>query len=137
MRLHVLNKHLISNKIFTRSYFEKIEDIYNHIGQGKALDAFEKYYDENVVMVLEDGTEVKGKDTNRERENEFFSSVESFNGMEVSGITANEDEGKTAVESTMDITFKSGDRITLEQVAVQNWEGDHIVRERFYGTQQG
>ena len=119
------------------SYFEKIEDIYNHIAQGKTLDAFEKYYAEEAVMVMEDGTEVKGKDTNREREHEFFSNVEAFHGIEVIGITANEEEAKTAVESSMDITFKGGNRVTMEQVAVQDWEGDHIVRERFYGTQQG
>ena len=51
---------------------EKITDVYNHVANGTAMDAFEKYYDEDVVMILEDGTEVEGKDANRERENEFF-----------------------------------------------------------------
>ena len=117
------------------SYLDKINDIYNHIAQGTAMDAFEEYYSEDVVMILEDGTEVEGKDQNRERENEFFSSVEAFNGMEVTSITSNEDEGTTAVECAMDVTFEGGNRTTLEQVAVQEWEGDQIVRERFYATQ--
>lgn len=120
------------------SYFDRISDIYDHIAQGTAMDAFEKYYDDDVVMVLEDGTEVEGKDANRERENEFFDSVEEFHGIEVSGITSNEDEGITAVESTMTVTFEGADGpMDLEQVAVQNWDGDQIVRERFYGTQNG
>lgn len=46
---------------------------------------------EDVSMVLEDSTHVEGKDTNREREKEFFSSVEEFHGIEVSGITSNKD----------------------------------------------
>jgi len=102
------------------------------------LDAFEKYYDEDVVMVLEDGTEVEGKDANCDRENEFFSGVESFNGMGIKSITANEKEGTTAVESWMEITFKGADESTkLEQVATQQWEDGKIVKERFYGSQQG
>lgn len=117
---------------------EKITDVYNHIANGTAMDAFEKYYAEDVVMILEDGTEVKGKDANRDRENEFFGSVESFNGMEVVAITANEDDEVTAVESWMDITFKGAEDSTkLEQVATQQWKNGQIVKERFYGTQQG
>jgi len=119
------------------SYLDKISDIYDHIAKGTALDAFEEYYAENVVMILEDGTEVEGKDTNRERENEFFDSVKAFHGIDITAITSNEEEGTTAVESAMDVTFKGGDRVSLEQVAVQEWDGDEIVRERFYATQNG
>jgi len=115
---------------------EKIEDVYNHVQQGKAMDAFENYYADEVVMILEDGTEVEGKDANRDRENEFFGSVESFNGMEVVAITANENDETTAVESWMDVTFKGGNRVKLEQVATQQWKDGKIVKERFYGTQQ-
>ncbi len=95
------------------SYLDKITNIYNDIAQGQALDAFEKYYAEDVVMILEDGTEVEGKDTNRDREIEFFDSVEAFNGMEVTSITSNEDEASTAVECVMDVTFEGGNRMEL------------------------
>jgi ketosteroid isomerase-like protein len=118
------------------SYLAKINDVYEHIGKGAAMDAFEEYYAEDIVMVLEDGTEVKGKDANRDRENEFFGNVEEFQGLEVSGISSNEETGFTAVECTMTVLFEGADGpTTLEQVAVQHWEGDHIKRERFYGTQ--
>lgn len=116
---------------------EKIEDVYNHIQNGTALEAFEKYYDEDVTMILEDGTEVEGKDANRDRENEFFDSVEEFHGAGVVNITSNEDEEATAAESWMDVTFKESGRMKIEQVATQQWEDGKIVRERFYGTQQG
>jgi hypothetical protein len=116
------------------TYKEKITDIYNLIGQGKAMDAFEKYYHNDCCMVLEDATEVNGKDTNRQREIDFFSSVEEFHGMEITAITADEENARTAVESTMDVTFKGGNRVKIEKVATESWEGDHIVRERVYGT---
>ncbi len=116
------------------SYKEKITDIYNMIGEGKAMDAFEKYYHNDCDMILEDATLIKGKDTNRQREIDFFSSVADFHGLDIRSITANEDEGKTAVECVLDVTFKEGGRVQIEQVATQEWDGDYIVRERFYGT---
>ncbi|MCW9705676.1 SnoaL-like domain-containing protein [Fodinibius salsisoli] len=89
------------------------------------------------MIILEDGTELEGKDTNRDRENEFFDSVEAFNGMEITSITANEDNATIAVECVMDVTFEGGNRMELEQVAVQHWQGDLIKKERFYATQNG
>ncbi|NGP77937.1 nuclear transport factor 2 family protein [Balneolaceae bacterium YR4-1] len=118
------------------TYLDKINDVYNHIAKGTAMDAFEEYYADDVVMVLEDGTEVEGKDTNRERENEFFGSVDEFHGIDVKGVTSNEETGVTSVESTMKVTFKGADGpVSIEQVAVQNWNDGKIERERFYGTQ--
>lgn len=117
------------------SYLEQITDIYDHIAEGNAMNAFEEYYHEDVVMVLEDGTSVEGKDENREREKEFFAGVDQFHGMDVKSVTSNEENGSTAVECVMDVTFKGGDRMDIEQVAVQQWEGDQIVRERFYAAQ--
>lgn len=118
------------------SYLDKITDVYDRIAQGTAMDAFEEYYAEDVTMILEDGTEVEGKDTNREREKEFFGSVDEFHGIDVSGITSNEEEGVTSVESAMTVTFKGADEpTTMEQVAVQHWDGDEISTERFYATQ--
>jgi len=114
------------------SYLEKITDIYTLLGQGKAMDAFEKYYHNNCDMILEDGKVVSGKDANRDRELEFFSSVESFNGMEILAINANEETATTSVECTMDVTFKGGNQMVIQQVATQKWDGDHIISERFY-----
>jgi hypothetical protein len=36
------------------------------------------------------------------------------------------------LENWMDVTFKDGNRMKLEQVSVQTWKDGLIVRERFY-----
>lgn len=114
------------------SFLQKIKDLYGMIGQGQLLDAFEKYYAENVVMT-EIGEEPRvGKDLNRVYEKKFLASVEAFHGMGIDAFTANEDEGITAVENWMDLTFTGGARVMYRQVAVQKWSGDQIVEERFY-----
>lgn len=116
---------------------EQINDICNRIAGVNALETFEKYYHDDVMTVLEDGTAAEGKDRNREREKEFFASAEAFNGLDVKSITSHKDDGTTTVECVMDVTFEGGDCMDLEQVAVQQWEDDPIVCERFYATQNG
>jgi ketosteroid isomerase-like protein len=114
------------------SYKEKIKDVYDLLGQGKAMDAFEKYYSEHVVMEELGMPPTKGKAVNHAREIEFFGTVQEVHGTGVEAITSDEENGITMVESWFDATYKNGQRINMEQVAVQRWEGGHIVYEKFY-----
>ncbi len=119
------------------SYLEKAKDLQNMVLSGQLLDAFEKYYAEDVVMVEGNGEVTTGKDANREREKKFLSSVEAFHGAGVEALAADEDAGVTMVEVWMDVTFQGGHRMKMEQVSVQRWKGDHIVHERFYYNAPG
>lgn len=115
------------------TYREKAKDIYDMMAAGKMLDAFDKYYGENVVMVdLGHMEPCVGKAANRERELAFVSAIEEFHGMGVDAITSNEENGVTMVENWMDVTLKGIGRVQYKQVAVQRWEGDFIVDEKFY-----
>ncbi len=113
------------------NYKEKAQDIYNQLGEGKLLDAFDQYYAENVVMTEPRGTRT-GKAECREYEEKFLNDVEEFHDLKVINIGANETDATSFVESMMDVTFKNGHRAQMEQVAVQKWKGDHIIHERFY-----
>ncbi len=97
---------------------------------GKAMEAFEELYDDNVVMQENSEPEFRGKDLNRKREIEFFSSVEAWHGGEVLAAAANGDVSFS--EWTMDVTLKGVGRITMSQVAVRRWKNGKIVHERFY-----
>ena len=113
------------------TYLEKAQDIYNMLGQGQLLDAFDKYYADNVVMTEPRGTR-EGKPTCRQYEEQFLASVKEFHDLQVTAIGADEEAGTSFVESMMEVTFQDGNRVKMEQVAVQKWEGDQIVHERFY-----
>jgi hypothetical protein len=114
------------------SYTQKAQELYTMIGSGQLLDAFEKFYSEDVVM-QEMGEEPRvGKAINREFELKFIGSVETIHGGGVNHITADETNGVVMVENWMDLTFKGGPRVRLEQVCVQEWDGEQIVKERFY-----
>jgi hypothetical protein len=127
---HLMFKHQIN----IMTYKEKAQDIYNMLGQGQLLDAFDKYYAENVVMTEPRGTR-EGKSTCRDYEIQFLDSVQEFHDLQVHSIGSDEENGVTFVESMMEVTFKDGNRVQMEQMAVQRWEGDQIVHERFYYEQ--
>ncbi len=110
---------------------EKTQDIYNMIGQGQLLDAFEKYYSDDVVMVEPMGVR-EGKVACRAYEEQFLNNVQEFHGLEVKAITSDEEAGVVIHETSMDVSFKDGNRVTMEQTGVQRWKDGKIVHERFY-----
>ena len=114
------------------SYLSQITELYGMMGKGDMMGAFEKFYHEDVVMVEATGEKRAGKDANREFELGFLDSVQEIHGTGVNAIASNEEEGVTMVESWMDATFKDGNRMMMEEVAVQRWHGDQIIHERFY-----
>jgi len=97
---------------------------------GHALEAFEKYYSEDVVMQENSGDPVVGKKLNRQREVDFFASLEEFHGAGVVGTATHGDRAYS--EWWMDVTFKGAGRVRMEQVAVRVWRDGLVVSERFY-----
>jgi hypothetical protein len=114
------------------SYLQKAKDLYAMIGQGQLLEAFEKYYHNDVVMQEAGEAERVGKDVNREYEKKFLGMLKEVHGAGVDGFTSDEENGITMVENWMDMTFQDGNRVRMEQVAVQKWQGDQVIREKFY-----
>ncbi len=114
------------------SYLDHAKDLYEMIYQGQILQAFEKYYHDDIVMTEATGESWSGKEANRKREEQFVGSVKEIHGGGVEAITANEDQNTTMVESWLDVTFQDDNRVKLEQVAVQKWQDDRIINERFY-----
>lgn len=97
---------------------------------GKAMEAFEELYDDNVVMQENAEPEYRGKDFNRKREIEFFQGVEAIHGAAVLASAVNGDVSFS--EWTMDLTLKGVGRIQMAQATVRRWKNGKIVHERFY-----
>ncbi|MDH3243691.1 MAG: nuclear transport factor 2 family protein [Saprospiraceae bacterium] len=119
------------------TYLQKAMDLQRMIGEGKLMDAFEKYYDDNVVVVEATGDTRTGKDVQRKAIQDWMGMIKEAHGGGVGAITSNEAAGVTCAESWVDITFQDGNRVKMEEVAVQKWEGDKIVHERFYYNMPG
>lgn len=112
----------------TIAAFDK--DLNEEILTGKAMEGFERYYADDVVMQENADTPFVGKDFNRQREIDFFSSIAEFHGAKVEATAVN---GDTSFgQWWMDVTFKNGFRAALNQVAVRKWKDGKIVHERFF-----
>lgn len=115
------------------SYLEKEKELQNMVNSGQLMEAFEKYYAEDVVLEEPTGDKFEGKSAAREHEEEFLGKIQEFHGAGIKKITANEEEATTMSEVWMEVTFKGADGpMKLEQVAVKQWEGDQVKHERFY-----
>ncbi|MEM7415666.1 MAG: SnoaL-like domain-containing protein [Gemmatimonadota bacterium] len=97
---------------------------------GQALEAFEQFYADDCIMRENSADPIVGKDANRQREIDFFSSLEEFHGAGVVGSAVTGDRSYS--EWWMDVTFKDGTRTKLEQVAARTWKDGQIIEERFY-----
>ena len=76
------------------------------------------------------GDVTRGKDANRQREEEFFGSIAEVHEISLGSSAAQRDVSFS--EWVFDVTFADGQRKRLEQVAVRKWSDGKVVEERFY-----
>lgn len=107
-------------------------DLNQKILAGQALDAFDAYYADDVVMQEGVSEPRVGKAINREYEENFFGSIAEFHGAELLSSAVNGD--RSFSEWIFDATFKDGNRVKLTQTAVRQWKDGKIVHERFYSA---
>ncbi|NOT76787.1 MAG: nuclear transport factor 2 family protein [Cyclobacteriaceae bacterium] len=113
-----------------KKLLENITDLNDLVLQGKALEAFEKYYHDDVIMQENENAPTVGKDANRQREKEFFASITEFRGARPLKITVG--AGVTMVEWHYDYTHKEWGVKNYKQVSIQEWKDEKIIREKFY-----
>jgi len=97
---------------------------------GKALEGFEKFYSDDVVMQENSEEPRAGKALNRKFEEEFFASIAEWHNGQLVSSAVNGDT--TFSEWFMELTFKNGFRYKSSQVAVRKWNDGKIVSERFF-----
>lgn len=108
---------------------EKVSDLNDMILQGKILEAFDKYYHEDVLMQENDETPTVGKAENRKREEDFLGSILEWRSAQPVKVAIG--EGFTMVEWFLDYTHKDWGEKKLSQVSIQEWEDGKIIKEKF------
>ena len=110
--------------------FEKINDLNDMVLQGQVLEAFDKYYHQDVVMQENEEEPTLGKDDNRQREIEFMENLVEFRLARPLKVTVG--ENTTMVEWQYDYTHKEWGVKNYTQISVQEWKDGQIAREKFY-----
>lgn len=124
-----LQLYIVKNKIM-QTIKEKINHLNQLILEGKALEGFDLYYDDEVVMQENENPATVGKDANRQREIDFFGSITEFRGAKPLDIVTG--ENISYVKWHYDYTHKDWGIRKYTQVSVQHWKDGKIVKEQFF-----
>lgn len=106
-----------------------LADLLRLVGEGRALDAFARYYADDVAMRENEQPPTIGFDRNLERERAFFASVRSVEEFTVLATGASDQH--TFYECLFRWTGTDGKPHRLRQVAIARWRDGRIVDERF------
>ncbi len=108
----------------------KVHELNDMILKGQILEAFEKFYSDDVVM--QEGAEdpTVGKPACRSKEEAFVNGLEELRAAELRSVAVG--DGVTTTEWHFDYTHGDWGEMKYDQVAVQNWKDGKIVKERFY-----
>ena len=103
--------------------------------QGKNFDVMETMYAPDIISVEGDGAETKGQGPVIQK-SRHWAEVNDFHGETVRGpffSGGTDSAGQFAVFFNLDITRKAtGQRLTLEEVALYTVKNDKITREQFF-----
>jgi hypothetical protein len=103
------------------------------IKEGNILEAFEKYYSEDVVIQVNGNAPVNGKEENRKREMIFLQEIEKLNSADINSVTfGGKDDNISMTEWAINISNKKGEQKTIYRVNVQHWKDDKIINEKLY-----
>jgi len=110
-----------------------VEKLNTLIKEGKILEAFEKYYSEDVIIQVNGNPPIPGKEKNRKREMIFLQEIEKLNSAVINSVTFGGEEDNIAMtEWAINIKNKDGIRKTIYRVNVQHWKDDKIIDEKLY-----
>jgi hypothetical protein len=107
-----------------------LKDLNDLVLSGKMLDAFDKYYHDDVAMQENTNNPVVGKKANREREIEFLNNISEFRSASIHGIAVA--DNISFVIWLYDYTHKEWGAKNYTQVSVQNWREGKIIHEQFF-----
>ena len=103
------------------------------IREGKIMEAFEKYYGDEVIIQVNGNPPITGKDQNRKREMIFLQEIEKLNSAEINAVTfGGTDDNVSMTEWAINIENKAGEQKTIYRVNVQHWKEDKVINEKLY-----
>lgn len=109
---------------------EKLNDISKLVINGQLLDAFEKYYHDDVIMQENENIPTVGKTANLLREKEFLNNITEF--REAKMLSSGVGDNVSYAEWKYDYTHSEWGIRNYTQVSVQHWKDGKIIKEQFF-----
>ncbi len=109
---------------------EKLNDLNQLVLDGKLLEAFDKYYHDDVRMQENSMPPTIGKNANAEREKQFLNDIVEFRNAAVLNMAVS--DNVSFVEWKYDYTHKDWGVRNYTQVSKQQWKDGKIIHEQFF-----
>jgi ketosteroid isomerase-like protein len=109
---------------------QRLQDLLNHIRNGKIIEAMNEFYDQETAMQENNNPPTKGLQANIAREQQFMNNVKEWKGFNVTASAAG--DNVTFYECTMDFIAANGQPVHMEEVVVTKWRNGKIIHERYY-----
>ncbi len=109
---------------------KKLDSLDKMVTQGNIIDAFDKYFHDNVVTHSDSGDRSKNKAQKREWLVKFFQLVQKVDCVELHGqtITGNVSHSKF----TFEFTTTWGAKLLWEEIIRRTWKDDVVIDEYYF-----
>lgn len=109
---------------------KNVRELINLVENGKALEAFDKFYHDKLVMQENDGEPRIGKKANREFEEWFMANVTHIREYKSTGFLVG--SNVSAIAWKVDIDHKAWGVVNMTEINLQEWKDGKIIKETFH-----
>ena len=109
---------------------ERVQQFIAEVEAGRFVEAIEDFYAEDASMQDNDGPVRQGRDVLVSGEKTAMAAVSAIRTRPVETFLVDGDH--VVIRWVFDFTFTGGRQATMDELALQTWRGDRVVRERFY-----
>lgn len=106
-----------------------LDEIIDMMKAGQALEAFEKFYHQNLEKTDLDGVTYHGKEINREKGIELLSKVVAVRDFTAVGKVVK--ENRSFLIWSLNFDHADNGAVKVIEVAIQDWQDGKIIRERY------
>lgn len=106
-----------------------LDELVQLVAEGKPMEAFEKFYHEELEKADLDGVMHKGKAVNEKIGHELLAKVTAIRDFTAVGKMVK--GNRSFLVWSLDFDHADNGAIKVVQVAIQDWQDGKIIRERF------
>ncbi len=109
---------------------ENLTKMNSLISQGQIIDAVDQFFHDNILTQEVGGEPKQGKALKREGLVDFVNNIAAVKEITVHNNAINGDTSYS--EYTFRFDFKDGSNVNWNEIISRQWDGDQVVRERYF-----
>ena len=108
----------------------RVQELIAYVEQGLFLEAYREFYHNDVAVQENDTAPRLGLASSLEHETCFLETVETFDKINARSFIV--DGNRAAIRWNFEATLKGGRRMSRDEIAYQEWDGEKIICERYF-----